>query len=651
MQKLFFLLLVWASIWQLDSNNLVASNSFEYTHSGYDWAATPNLHELSSEELEKSAVVVKDKRIFEYVYDNNSELVLFHTMHKIVRVNDDQAIESYNKVFLPMSNVTDLVTLKARAIAADGTITDLKRENIKELENVRNLGNFKIFAIEGIGKGGELEYFYTTKSYVREPYDSDIFQTDTQTKEAVIEIISPQNLHFIAKGYNGFPTPELVRNDSIRILKGVVKNMPPLLEENYAMYRANLMKVAYKLAGNKGISKKEPLYGWAAAADWFKSIIYTASESTEKEIKSLLEKEKIDTLKGEAQIIALESYIKENITLTQGGGAEVLNVGKILVNKYASEVGVARLFAAILEASEIEHELVLTSNRYNSKFDKEFEDWNNFTEIMFYFPKYDKYVMPAAFQFRFGAPPYQLANNYGLFVKDEKTWSLKEIKMPKAEESTNKIAADISFDEEFNVVLDMEYGWTGYRATEFRMIYDIQKEEFIDSRVKSGIADAKVLTTEVDNVDLKDSSIPNKPFTIKSQLEANSLIEKAGKSYLFKLGEVIGEQVELYQKHERQNQIDMPYPTYYRRSMSFKIPDGYRLEGLEDVKIDKFVKEKGEKVNRFISDYTIKDDVVTITADEYYNKISMEKKDYEAFREVINAAADFNKVVLVFEKK
>jgi LAS superfamily LD-carboxypeptidase LdcB len=41
---------------------------------------------------------------------------------------------------------------------------------------------------------------------------------------------------------------------------------------------------------------------------------------------------------------------------------------------------------------------------------------------------------------------------------------------------------------------------------------------------------------------------------------------------------------------------------------------------------------------------------VTITVNEYYNKIRLSKDHYEAFKNVINAAADFNKVVLVFEK-
>ena len=121
--------------------------------------------------------------------------------------------------------------------------------------------------------------------------------------------------------------------------------------------------------------------------------------------------------------------------------------------------------------------------------------------------------------------------------------------------------------------------------------------------------------------------------------------------YLFKVGHLIGGQMELYQQHERQNRIDMDYPTYYERKISFTIPKGYKLQGLEDAKINKSIEKNGKKVNAFISDFTIESEKVTITAKEYYRNISLPKEDYENFRQVINAAADFNKVVLVFEKE
>ncbi|MFT6747679.1 MAG: hypothetical protein ACJAZ2_002036, partial [Glaciecola sp.] len=39
-----------------------------------------------------------------------------------------------------------------------------------------------------------------------------------------------------------------------------------------------------------------------------------------------------------------------------------------------------------------------------------------------------------------------------------------------------------------------------------------------------------------------------------------------------------------------------------------------------------------------------------IHIDEYYNQIDIDKKHYPVYRQVINAAADFNKKVLILKR-
>ena len=42
-------------------------------------------------------------------------------------------------------------------------------------------------------------------------------------------------------------------------------------------------------------------------------------------------------------------------------------------------------------------------------------------------------------------------------------------------------------------------------------------------------------------------------FIVHADIKVNSLLEKAGNNYLFKVGEVIGGQVQMYQEKESQN--------------------------------------------------------------------------------------------------
>ena len=126
-------------------------------------------------------------------------------------------------------------------------------------------------------------------------------------------------------------------------------------------------------------------------------------------------------------------------------------------------------------------------------------------------------------------------------------------------------------------------------------------------------------------------------------------MERAGRDYIFKIGEVIGPQVELYQEKERTNPIEMDYPIEYDHKITFIIPEGYVVEGMEDVLINhEIIGEKNEVLGKFVSDYTIEDDSVSITINEYYTSSTLPIKQYESFRSTINSAADFNKISIVF---
>lgn len=629
-----------------------AAMAQKYTHQDYDWAETPELHELSEDEMKKSAVQLKDVRILEFVYSELGDLNLYETKHKVVKVNEDKAIEAHNKVFVSMRDVEDFTVLKARAISPEGKITELNRDNIKELKDVETYGAFKIFAIEGVEKGSEIEYIYTTKQSVREPFGRITFQSDIEVKEAMFKLISPSNLIFETQSYNGFPKMTETEGEEIRTLQATAKDIPALLEEDYATYQSNLMKVDYKLSYNNAGLKKKELYSWTEAAQYFGSILQDESEVAADMLKKELKALKVKRMSEEQKIKTIENYVKDNFSLEMSAGAEASQIEKILVNKFASEFGLNRLFAAFLQAAEIDFEVVLTSNRFQSKFDKDFTSWTNLTDIIFYFPKYDSYVTAPMIQYRYGYAPYQMAENYGLFFKlgENPSPEVRFISMPGADKSVNKIDAQITFDNDFNAKMNVFNAWTGYRASEFRTIHKYD-EKFMENRVLAGLEGAKMLNLAVKNEDLADNAVGGKNFESDTELDVSSLVEKAGKSYLFRLGEVIGSQVELYQEHERQNDIEMQYPTYYDRTISIEIPEGYTVEGLEDAKIHNYVEIDGEKVNGFESDYTIEGNIITINADEFYHTISLPKETYEDFRKVINAAADFNKVVLVLEKK
>lgn len=96
----------------------------------------------------------------------------------------------------------------------------------------------------------------------------------------------------------------------------------------------------------------------------------------------------------------------------------------------------------------------------------------------------------------------------------------------------------------------------------------------------------------------------------------------------------------------------MNYGKNYMRVITFKIPQGFKLSNAEKLNMDIFHKDKkGNRDMAFRSWYEIKGDDVTVYVEEYYKAFSLPVEEYEPFKAVINASADFNKIVLLFEPK
>jgi hypothetical protein len=129
------------------------------------------------------------------------------------------------------------------------------------------------------------------------------------------------------------------------------------------------------------------------------------------------------------------------------------------------------------------------------------------------------------------------------------------------------------------------------------------------------------------------------------------LVEKAGLNYSFDVGKVIGPQAEMYEDKQRMTDIENDNNHGYIRTLRVVVPEGYVVTNINDVVMDVFVERNATRTMQFKSSYVQEGNTYVITVHEFYNEIRVPKADYELFRKVINAAADFNKKHLVFEKK
>ena len=115
---------------------------------------------------------------------------------------------------------------------------------------------------------------------------------------------------------------------------------------------------------------------------------------------------------------------------------------------------------------------------------------------------------------------------------------------------------------------------------------------------------------------------------------------------------MLGPQTEMYSELERVQPINTGYNKSYAFRINIPIPEGYKYTGEQNGIIDNSFKNgDGEKVAGFKSSIEVVNNVIQINIDEFYAFVNINKKFYEDYRRVINSAADFNKAVLLLEKK
>ena len=133
--------------------------------------------------------------------------------------------------------------------------------------------------------------------------------------------------------------------------------------------------------------------------------------------------------------------------------------------------------------------------------------------------------------------------------------------------------------------------------------------------------------------------------------KSGELIEQAGNKLLLKIGLAIGPQVEMYQEKPRQQPVYIEFGNVQERKIDFVIPDGYTIKNPDDIKLNQTFSENGELTMGFVSDYSIKGNLLSIHIMEQYRNVTYPLSQFDQYRKIINTSSDFNKVVLVLEKK
>lgn len=623
----------------------------------YEWDKNRSRYTLTPEEQGQAEVILLNHVEFNFGFEND-QFLLQSVFHRIVYVNGAQAIQNNNRITIPMNNVIELMDLRARSISKDGKVTLFDKNNLKEMKNEETGNAYRIFAIEGIEAGGEVEYFFVRKMYPRLS-DRSMIQSQTPIRKASFVLRTPKHLLFDVRSYNGFSRADTSSTAETRVYTATMNNIPALKREEYSYFDANRMRVEFKLAYNTARSRSR-LNTWDDAAKTFYKKLY---ERDKDEVKALSKYAETFPKPGPSgrtgQIRAIEEKIKSSVTLNnESTDPGLSNLEQIIRSKVASNEGAARLFVGVFESLGIPAEVVMTCNRENIKFDGDFDSWNYLEEYFLYFPETKGFLSPHDRSTRYPLIASEYTAQRGLFIEPLELAgaksglaSIREIPAPDYTLNMDNMDITVSFAQELDsATVRLKRIFMGYNGLFVTPYYHLmtkdQVHNLIEELTKQTAPDATIKSWTAEPA----TNLPVDAFAIDVTLKSAHFLQKAGGNYLFKLGELIGPQSELYADKERMTDVDNTHNRGYDRVITVNLPAGYRIGNPDDMRFDVVCREGSEVPFLFKSTYTIEGSLLTVKIEEYYKKVHAPKAQYEEFRKVINAAADFNKVTLVLEK-
>jgi hypothetical protein len=637
---------------------LFASQAIAQAPDGYHWEEERGPYALSDSEKNEPVLQLLQHVQHEYTYENN-DLMLYYTLHEIIRVNNDEAIAQHNRIYIPVQSAIELTEIHARTVQPDGSIMELDRNNIKEVEDQEEGQGYTIFAIEGAKIGSEIEYYYTIK---RTPkyFGREYFQGRVPVKEAHFKLTSPKNLQFEFKSYNGFAELAQTEDEERNIYAGETTAIPALKKEEYASFNQNRQRLEFRLSYNTATSRAR-LLTWEDVGKRIYNQTYTLENKEQKDLEKWLDDLKISSLSPEEKIASIEDGIKKNFYIDETGSSSDI-FGDIIKQKVGTKFGLFRFMSNALKTSGIVSEIVMTSDRSDLLFDGSFESYNYLVDYLIYIPEGNLFIAPYQPQYRAGLTPPEFTANQGLFISSKvvrdvvfPVTEVREIPAHSYKTNFDNLQVNVVFNESLTANdITIERSFTGYTSSYVKAILPLMeekdKEEMISNFIKFVSPDADFKQKKFVKAETEWSTWKN-PLVVNGELTSAHFIENAGNTILFKAGELIGPQSELYQETERKMGVMNEYNRGYLREIIVTLPEGFKVQNIDDLTIDEYtVNSSGERIFTFTSAYELNNNVLKITIDEYYNQIYYPADKFEDFRKVINAAADFNKVVLVLKK-
>jgi len=555
---------------------------------GDDWRpVTPQ--ELAA----KTALVEKDadaEAIFWEVRIDDSqpdELSLKHYIR--VKIFTDRGKEKQSNIDIRYSGSSRIKDIAARVIKADGTIVELKKEDVFERTLAKASGvkeKAKSFALPGVEPGSIIEYRWrdvhpgASANQLRLHFQRDI----------PIQTVSYFLKPFMGMRYVPFRVGETkFVKDKDGFSRMTMTNLPAFREEPrmppenevrswvFLYYTADTNTEVAKYWKEKGKSFYSVTKDEMKDSDEIKAaipgIIGDASTPDEK-LRRIYDfcRLKIKNLSDDA--LTMSEDEKKKIKANKSA-AETLKKGM------GTGGNIDMLFAALAKAAGFDARLALSGNRGEMFFDRGLAN-DSFLQSAFIAVKVGeewKYFSPAEMYTEFGMLGWPEESQETLITDPkEPFWARTSTSAP--DKSSAKRRATLKLLEDGTLEGDVTVEYTGHLAFD-RKEYDdddspAQREETLRNTIKG-----RMSTAELSNIKIENVTDPIKPYIYSYHIRVPGYAQRTGKRIFLQPGFFEHGRSPLFSGSERKHSIYFHYPWLELDEVTIDLPEGYALDNAD----------------------------------------------------------------------
>ncbi|MDT7604660.1 MAG: hypothetical protein QOF61_2657 [Acidobacteriota bacterium] len=549
----------------------------------------------------KSPLVEKDadaEAIFwEVRADDDSEDFVMSNYIR-VKIFTERGRDAQSKVEIPYFEGTRIKDIAARTIKPDGSIVELKKEDIFEKKIVKGGGftlKAKAFALQGVEPGSIIEYRWrevyenSSAQYARLQFQRDIpvesitYQIKPSAHYTGASAVRFQTFHMdvpkFSKGKDGFYTT-------------TVSNVPAFHEETRMPPEDQVRR--WMLLYYSADEKPNPQEYWKQIGKALNDI-FKENVKVNDDVKKAATEIVGDAQTPDEKLQRLYDYCRLKIKnlsddasgLTDDDRAKLIKKNAKPADTLKSGQGtgdqVDQLFGALAVAAGFDARLALMADRSRIFFDPTFAD--------FYFLRHGnaniavkvgdqwRFFEPSRTYVPYGMLPWQ-AEMEDALVGDSKEAFFVKTPLSPPDKSLEKRTAKLKLLDDGTLEGDVRIEYTGHLGNDKKEYNDDdsaqQREDTLRAMVKTHLSTAEVSDVKIENV-----SDPVKPFAYTYKVRVPGYAQRTGKRLFLQPAFFEHGTSPLFATSDRSNMVYFSYPWSEEDTVEIELPEGFALDNAD----------------------------------------------------------------------